>query len=72
MLPPTVFNLLEVARFATAAEVLAAAADRVLRPIQPVLRQQPDGTYSADLGDGTLLPLPAGFIAIKPDASVMP
>jgi 8-oxo-dGTP pyrophosphatase MutT (NUDIX family) len=62
MLPPTVLNLMEIARFSTTAQVLAAAGSRPIRPIQPVLRELPDGSRVADLGDGTVLPLPAGFI----------
>jgi 8-oxo-dGTP pyrophosphatase MutT (NUDIX family) len=62
MLPPTVLNLMEVARFSSTEQVLAAAGSRPIRPIQPVLRELPDGSRVADLGDGTVLPLPAGFI----------
>ncbi|MEO6702484.1 MAG: NUDIX hydrolase, partial [Jatrophihabitantaceae bacterium] len=51
MLPPTVFNLIEIARFGTAAEVLAAAGHRVIEPIQPSIRALPDGTYVAELGN---------------------
>ncbi|HEU5271099.1 MAG TPA: NUDIX hydrolase [Jatrophihabitans sp.] len=62
MLPPTVRTLMELSGHPTAAEVLAAAGSRTIRPITPVLRQQPAGDWVADLGDGTVLPLPAGFI----------
>ncbi|HJQ03752.1 MAG TPA: NUDIX hydrolase [Jatrophihabitans sp.] len=61
MMPPTVFSLIEVARFASTDQVLAAAGSRLIRPIQPVLRTLPDGNRVADLGDGTELPLPAGY-----------
>ena len=61
MLPPTVLNLIEVSGFATAAEVLVAAANRSVRPIQPVLRQIEDSSWVADLGDGRTMPLPASF-----------
>jgi len=61
MMPPTVFNLTEVARYPTVGEVLAAAGSRVIRPVQPVLRTLPDGSRVADLGDGSQLPLPAGY-----------
>lgn len=62
MLPPTVQNLLEVASFASLDELLAAVASRPIRPIMPVLRELSDGSRVADLGDGSVLPLPAGFI----------
>jgi len=62
MLPPTVRTLMELADFERAADALAAAAHRVVRPVTPVLRQLPSGGWVADLGDGTQLPLPAEFI----------
>jgi 8-oxo-dGTP pyrophosphatase MutT (NUDIX family) len=62
MLPPTVRNLMDVASFASVEEVLAAAPTRPIRPIMPVLRELADGSRVADLGDGSVLPLPAGFI----------
>lgn len=68
MLPPTVLNLIEVSRFDTAAEVLAAASARPVRPVQPALRQTADG-WVADLGDGSVMPLPSGFVVTAPRAS---
>jgi hypothetical protein len=62
MLPPTVRTLMELAGYRQAEQALAAAAGRTIRPIMPVLRQDPAGGWVADLGDGTLLPLPADFI----------
>jgi 8-oxo-dGTP pyrophosphatase MutT (NUDIX family) len=62
MLPPTVRTLMELAEYRRAEQALAAAAGRTIRPIMPVLRQDPAGGWVADLGDGTLLPLPAGFV----------
>ena len=62
MLPPTVRNLMDVAAFGSVDEVLAAAPTRPIRPIMPVLRELADGSRVADLGDGSVLPLPAGFI----------
>ncbi len=62
LLPPTLVNLLEIARFDTAADVLAAAGARAIRPITPVLRQLPDNSWVADLGDGQLVPVPPGFV----------
>jgi 8-oxo-dGTP pyrophosphatase MutT (NUDIX family) len=62
MLPPTVRTLMELVGYRRAAEALAAAASRTIRPIMPELRRQPSGDWVADLGDGTLLPLPVEFI----------
>ena len=62
MLPPTVHNLMEVASFGSVEELLAAVPARPIRPIMPVLRELADGSRVADLGDGSVLPLPAGFI----------
>ncbi len=62
MLPPTVHNLSEVAAFGTAAEALASAAGRTVEVIMPTLRPDTDGRWVADLGDGTLVPLPDGFV----------
>jgi 8-oxo-dGTP pyrophosphatase MutT (NUDIX family) len=44
MLPPTVTTLREVLPFATAADALAAAADRPLSPIMPTVSRAADGT----------------------------
>jgi 8-oxo-dGTP pyrophosphatase MutT (NUDIX family) len=63
MLPPTVRTLMELSEYHRADEALAAVAHRIIRPITPSLRQKPDGGWVADLGDGTELPLPAGFIS---------
>jgi 8-oxo-dGTP pyrophosphatase MutT (NUDIX family) len=62
MLPPTIATLTEVGGYASAAEVLAAAAGRDIAPIEPVLRRAEDGRLSADLGNGTIIELPAGFV----------
>jgi len=62
MLPPTVRNLMDVASFDSLDELLAAVPARPIRPIMPVLRELADGSRVADLGDGSVLPLPAGFI----------
>lgn len=63
MLPPTVHNLAEVSAFATTAEALASAAGRTVELIMPTLRPDADGRWVADLGNGTLLPLPAEFLS---------
>ena len=44
MLPPTVTTLREVLPFATAAEALAAAADRPLAPVLPTVSRAADGS----------------------------
>lgn len=62
MLPPTVVNLSELATLPSVAAALDSAAARPLRPVQPTFRQDPTGTWCADLGDGRLLPLPASFL----------
>ncbi|MFL6163652.1 MAG: NUDIX hydrolase [Jatrophihabitantaceae bacterium] len=62
MLPPTVRTLMELSAYRRAAEVVAAAADRRILPITPVLRRNPAGDWVAELGDGLELPLPAEFI----------
>jgi 8-oxo-dGTP pyrophosphatase MutT (NUDIX family) len=61
MLPPTVVNLTELAAMPSVAAVLDSAAARVVRPVQPTFRKDSSGIWSADLGDGRLLPLPASF-----------
>ena len=62
MLPPTIVNLTEIGEFRSVAEVLAAAASRVVAPVQPDIRRESDGSLVADLGDGRVLPLPANFV----------
>jgi hypothetical protein len=62
MLPPTIATLTEVGAHASAAEVLTAAAGRDIVPIEPVLKRGPDGRLSADLGNGTVIELPADFV----------
>jgi 8-oxo-dGTP pyrophosphatase MutT (NUDIX family) len=62
MLPPTIVTLTEVAQYPTAAEVLAAAAQRRIQPVRPSFVRDSDGNLSVDLGNGTRLPLPADFI----------
>ena len=62
MLPPTVRTLIELSDYPRTADALAAAAQRRISPITPVLRQRPDGSWVAELGDGLELPLPAEFV----------
>jgi 8-oxo-dGTP pyrophosphatase MutT (NUDIX family) len=61
MLPPTVATLTEVGRYSRAGEVVRAAAGRTVEPIEPVFRKGEDGAWVADLGNGTVIPLPADF-----------
>ncbi|HEX2903392.1 MAG TPA: NUDIX hydrolase [Jatrophihabitans sp.] len=63
MLPPTVHNLQAIARFDSVTEALASAAARTIRTIMPTLRPDADGRWVADLGNGELVPLPAGFVS---------
>jgi 8-oxo-dGTP pyrophosphatase MutT (NUDIX family) len=62
LLPPTIVTLREMAAYASVAEVLAAAADRQVKPVQPVFHRSSDGALVADLGDGRTVELPSGFI----------
>ena len=48
MLPPTVTTLRAVAGFANAAAVVAAARERVIRPVNPELRLAEDGKFFLD------------------------
>ena len=58
MLPPTIMTLASLAGFATVAEAVAASAQRVLDPVRPTITQSPDGSYLAELPDGTSFALP--------------
>jgi 8-oxo-dGTP pyrophosphatase MutT (NUDIX family) len=57
LLPPTMFTLTSLLPFASVADVFAAAADRVLDPVEPKLRFA-DGELVAELPDGTTIALP--------------
>jgi 8-oxo-dGTP pyrophosphatase MutT (NUDIX family) len=65
MLPPTfttLFEIVGVTEAPTAAEVLHAAAQRQVHPVAPVFRRSPAG-LSLDLGNGTVIALPDGFVS---------
>ncbi|HEY2041683.1 MAG TPA: NUDIX hydrolase [Jatrophihabitans sp.] len=62
MLPPTICTLTELLPFGTVAEALAVAGQRVITPVQPQIRRAASGALVADLGNGTVLPLPAEFL----------
>jgi 8-oxo-dGTP pyrophosphatase MutT (NUDIX family) len=63
MLPPTITTLTEIAKSATAAEVLEVAGRRRIEPVQPVFRREPSGQLVADLGNGTVIALPDDFLS---------
>lgn len=58
LLPPTVLTLVSLARYATVAEVVVAAVERVLDPVRPTLTRDENGGYRAELPDGTSFALP--------------
>ena len=56
MMPPTLVTCEELARYGSVAEVLAAAADRIITPVQPSLSRV-DGRPTVTLPDGRVLEL---------------
>lgn len=58
MLPPTIMTLASLAGFTSVAQATAAAAERSLDPIRPIVTQGADGGYLAELPDGTSFALP--------------
>lgn len=52
MMPPTLVTLAEVAAYRTVADVLDAAAGRIIEPLQPTLLTGPDGPVGVTLPDG--------------------
>ena len=62
LLPPTLVTLSSVAEFATVDEVLAAADDRSLEPVQPTIRLDGDDVR-VELPDGRLMPIPRSLLA---------
>jgi 8-oxo-dGTP pyrophosphatase MutT (NUDIX family) len=58
MMPPTIIELRAIARYATVADVLAAAAGRSLVPFSPTLGWDEAGGSIVTLPDGTVLPIP--------------
>jgi 8-oxo-dGTP pyrophosphatase MutT (NUDIX family) len=62
LLPPTLVTLSSIAGFATVDDVLAAADERSLEPVQPVIRL--DGAdLQVELPDGRLMPIPRSLLA---------
>ena len=58
MLPPTIMTLAALAQFGSVAGVIAAAPDRSLDPVRPVLTRDPDGSYRAHVAGGPSFALP--------------
>jgi 8-oxo-dGTP pyrophosphatase MutT (NUDIX family) len=62
LLPPTLVTMSSIAGFTTVDEVLAAAEERSLDPVQPVIRL--DGEQlQVELPDGRLMPIPRSLLA---------
>jgi 8-oxo-dGTP pyrophosphatase MutT (NUDIX family) len=59
LLPPTLMTLSSLEPYATAADVIAAAADRQIETIRPSLLRGEDGSLLVELPDGTVVALPA-------------
>ena len=62
LLPPTMVTLASLQPFGTAAEVLRAADDRVINPVQPELHIGEDGDPFVSLPDGTVVPIPRSML----------
>ncbi len=63
MLPPTLATLASMVPFAAVAEVLAAADERDLAAVRPVIRVADDGSVVAELPDGSVVQLPRSVLA---------
>jgi hypothetical protein len=61
MLPPTIMTLASLVKYASVAEVLAAAGTRSLEPVRPTVEKDANGGYVASLPDGTSFALPASL-----------
>jgi 8-oxo-dGTP pyrophosphatase MutT (NUDIX family) len=62
MLPPTIMTLASIARYATVADVVAAAESRTLDAVRPEVRVGEDGSITVELPDGTQLPIPRSML----------
>lgn len=62
MLPPTSATLASLLPFAAVADVLAAADERDLAAVRPVIRVEPDGRVVAGLPDGSIVPIPPALL----------
>ncbi len=61
MLPPTLATLASLSGFATVAEAMAASDTRGLDPVRPTVRRGADGSFIAELSDGSSFVLPASL-----------
>jgi 8-oxo-dGTP pyrophosphatase MutT (NUDIX family) len=62
LLPPTLITLSSIAGFTRVDEVLAAAEERSLDPVQPVIRLDGED-LQVELPDGRLMPIPRSLLA---------
>jgi 8-oxo-dGTP pyrophosphatase MutT (NUDIX family) len=61
LLPPTMATLASLLPFSTVADVLTAAGQRSLDPVEPEIVVGADGVVSVRLPDGTTAPIPASL-----------
>ncbi|HET6877591.1 MAG TPA: NUDIX hydrolase [Jatrophihabitans sp.] len=62
LLPPTMATLVSLRPFGTAGDVLRAADDRVITPVQPRLHIGDGGEPYVSLPDGTVVPIPRSML----------
>jgi 8-oxo-dGTP pyrophosphatase MutT (NUDIX family) len=58
LMPPTIVTLASLVKYGTVAEVIGAAEERILDPVEPTISRDDDGGYRAELPDGTSFALP--------------
>jgi 8-oxo-dGTP pyrophosphatase MutT (NUDIX family) len=58
LMPPTIVTLASLAKYGTVADVIGAAEERILDPVEPTISRDDDGGYRAELPDGTSFALP--------------
>jgi hypothetical protein len=61
LMPPTLATLASLVAFQSVADALAAADARTIEPISPRIRRGADGSFVAELPDGTSFVLPASL-----------
>jgi 8-oxo-dGTP pyrophosphatase MutT (NUDIX family) len=69
LMPPTLTTLSTLADHASVADVIAAAEQQPLDPIQPTLRMNDDGSATIELPDGRLIPIPRSMFDTPSDRS---